>query len=337
MPALYPLLCTPLFKSKIWGGRKLEALFNFPLPAGEKIGEAWVAADLPEGASLIANGPLAGKPLSEARQQWGEALIGTAWRGKPTGERFPLLIKYLDAQDNLSIQVHPDTAACEKWFPNDFSKDETWIILDSEANGRILHGFKPEVTLADFDRELASGDVTETIRSLTVQPGEFFRVAPGTVHALCSGVAILEIQEPSDTTYRIYDYNRPGDDGKPRALHLDQARKVMKFDDATEPHGTAVQIAQVWGTHELLVDTPPYRIERLDIAQEFSYTVNPRTAQAFILLEGEAEVRGGETTVRLKKGDCVILPAAIGTVTVRPFSASAKAVLTGAGDAPFIA
>jgi mannose-6-phosphate isomerase len=149
-------------------------------------------------------------------------------------------------------------------------------------------------------------------------------------------VAILEIQEPSDTTYRIYDYNRLGDDGKPRALHLDQARRVMKFDDNADPRGHATQTVQSWGSHELLVNTRFYRIERLEITRELSYCINPRSTQAFILLDGTAEVVGGETTLCMKKGDCVIFPAAIGTVTLRPLSGTVRGVLTGAGEAPLI-
>lgn len=336
MTDFYPLLCAPVYKAKIWGGRKFETLFGLPLPPGEKIGEVWVAADLPEGASSIANGPLAGKTLSEVCREWGEDMIGTAWRGKPTGGRFPLLIKYLDAQDDLSVQVHPDAEACRRWFPKDFSKDETWIILDTEERGRILHGFKPRAALEDFDRLLAAGDVTEILRALPVRPGEFFRVTPGTVHALCGGVAILEIQEPSDTTFRIFDYNRPGDDGKPRALHVDASRKVMRFGDDSEPRGRAAETRRPWGTHELLIDAAEYRIERLVITDELSYRVDPRTAQALILLDGAVRIEAGGVTAPVKKGDCVILPAKTGAVSIRPQGGAAKAILTGAGEAPLI-
>jgi len=336
---VYPILCEPLFKPKIWGGRKLEVLFGMDLPAGEKIGEAWVAADLAEGSTRVANGPLTGASLGDAARLWGEAMIGPAWRGRPTGARFPLLVKFLDAQDDLSIQVHPDEAACRSDFPDDFSKDESWIVLDATPGGAILHGFVAGVTLDDFDRLLAEGRVVECMRRIEVRPGDVFRVAPGTVHALCRGVAILEIQEPSDSTFRIYDYGRLGDDGEPRPLHLDAARKVMRFESAgSGPRIRPAAATTSWGWRETLVDVAAYRIECVTFERPTSWRVDPRSAQTLIVLEGEVSLAAGGDALRVRNGGCVALPAAVGTVRVDvgPGGAPARAVLAGAGGVEMI-
>lgn len=330
----YPLLSRPVLKSKIWGGRNLERLFGIPLPPGERIGEAWMVADLPEGSSAIGNGPLEGRPLADVSRLWGEDLIGPAWRGKPTGGRFPLLVKLLDAQDDLSVQVHPDTEACRNHFPNEFSKDESWIIVDREPGGTILDGFVPGTTLEDFDRLLAEDRVVECLRAIEVQPGEVYRIAPGTVHALCRGVCILEIQEPSDTTFRIYDYGRMGDDGKPRPTHIAESRKVMRFGDETPPRAEASQRMTDWGIHELLVDVPAYRIERLTIRRPVEWTIDSRTAQVAIVLEGMARLESAGAGLDLSKGESVILPAALDRVSLKAMDDGVTVVLAGAGGVP---
>ncbi|MBN1865958.1 class I mannose-6-phosphate isomerase [Candidatus Sumerlaeota bacterium] len=334
---VYPLLCQPVLKSRIWGGRHLETLFGIDLPNGEKIGEAWMAADLAEGASWIANGSHQGKTLSEVTALWGEGMIGSAWRGKPTGGRFPLLIKFLDARDDLSVQVHPDARACRREFPNDFPKDESWIVIDTEPGARILHGFVRGTTLEDVDRLLAEGRVIECIRSIEPKPGDVFRVAPGTVHALCQGVVLLEIQEPSDSTFRIYDYGRLGADGKPRALHIDAARRVMRFLDSDLPAGMEpIATARRWGTQEILVDVEAYRIERIRAKRSLEWEIDPRSAQVVVMLAGSGRIQGAGETVPMKKGACVILPAALGSVHLEVEQEAMECVLAGAGEIEMI-
>lgn len=328
---VYPLLCKPVLKSKIWGGRKFESLFGMDLPDNEKIGEAWMVADLPEGSSSVANGSRKGDLLADVTKDWGEKLIGPAWKGKPTGGRFPLLVKFLDAQDNLSVQVHPDEKACETEFPDDYSKDESWIILWADEEGCILHGFEDGATLEDFDRLLEQDQVTDIIRSCNVSAGDFFRVAPGTVHALCKGVVILEIQEPSDSTFRIYDYGRKGDDGQPRELHLDAARKVMRFGEDQEDQPEIRKEDTEWGHREILVDVPAYRIERLEVRKPVAWKVNPKSAQVLALTDGEAVLLSGGQQLSLKKGDCVILPAAVGNAALQSNNGSCQVILSGAG------
>ena len=333
-----PLLCKPVLKSKIWGGRKIETELGIALPEGEAIGEAWIVADLKEGASTVVGGPHDGKSLSEVTRLWGERMIGSAWEGKPTGGRFPLLIKFLDAADDLSVQVHPDGEACRRDFPDDFSKDESWIVLQADPGGSILHGFEPDATLESFDRLLAEGRVVECMRQIEVAPGQVYRVAPRTVHALRAGVLILEIQEPSDSTFRIYDYDRPGTDGLPRPLHLEASRKVMRFGDETPAEAPPRRVPATWGEHEILVDVPAYRIERLRVHSAIEWTVDPRSAQVLILLEGRLCLESGGTSLDLKPGDAAVLPAALGAARIHPAPGPApRCILTGAGGVPLIA
>lgn len=331
----YPVICKPVLKSKIWGGRRLARLFNLELPEDEKIGEAWMVADLPEGSSTIQNGPCAGQSLSLVTSTWGEEFTGAAWRGKPTRGRFPLLVKFLDAMDDLSVQVHPDQEACREHFPDDFSKDESWIVLDTTGDGSILYGFRPEATIEEFDRRLEDSSVEECLNRVDVSKGDFFRVAPGTVHALCKGVVILEIQEPSDSTFRIYDYGRLGQDGKPRPLHVEAARKVMRFDPPAPNMPVNSGVAS-WGTWEVLADAPAYRIERANLTGSMTHGVDPRSAQVVVVLDGEVSLKTEDHDLHLAAGSTCILPASQGEVKWEPESSEVSLVLATAGSIPIL-
>lgn len=335
-PPVYPLITEPVLKSKIWGGKKLEELYNYPLSRTAKIGEAWIAADLPEGSCRISNGPYSGRTLSDVVRAWGEYLIGTGWKNPATRGRYPLLVKFLDAQDDLSVQVHPGQDDCQKYFPQEFSKDESWVVLHAEPGAGILYGFQPGTNLETFDRLLAQGKVMDCLRKVEVKAGDVFHIAPGKVHALCKGVVILEIQEPSDTTFRIYDYGRLGEDGRPRQLHLDASRKVMKFDYQEEPRILPETNETSWGEHEILMDIPPYRIERASLNSELQWNVNPATTQTLICLEGNFTLWAAGEPFTIHKGECCVLPASLGSVQLNPLSSHNQIVLAGLGGIPIL-
>ena len=327
----YPLLCAPVFKPKIWGGRRMEAFYEKNLPCGT-IGESWEVADLPEGHSTIANGPLAGRSLHEVIAQWGAEhnLLGDAWPEGP----FPLLVKIIDAHQDISIQVHPGEEDCLERYPNCRGKDECWVVLRAEPGARMFHGFQPGVDREAFLKSLEAGNPAGCLRDIEVAPGDTLRIAPGTVHALGKGIMILEIQQPSDTTFRIYDYDRPGDDGQPRALHIPEALSVMQFDT-----GSAVLTprakAHPWGQHEVVVDCPAYRVERLEAKGLLGWNVDSRSFQILFVLSGYATLTGGDETLSLRPGQTVILPANLDKVRLK-CQKSTQLVLAGAPGVPLL-
>lgn len=236
-----PLVLTPILQPKVWGGRRLAALGK-ALPDGP-VGESWELADLPTTAasgagghaarSVIAVGPLAGRTLHDAMAAWGPALLGEASPSPEGGGGFPLLVKYLDAREHLSVQVHPD-AAYAAAHPGAYLKTESWYIVAAEPGAELFIGLKPGTTRAHLARAIADGTVPALMRSRPAIPGECHTLPSGTVHALGAGVLVAEVQTPSDTTYRVYDwtreYNRPL-----RELHIEQALACASFDEPPAP------------------------------------------------------------------------------------------------------
>lgn len=223
---LYPFVFHPIFKERVWGGRELERLYGKALPPGVPIGESWEITDRPEGVSVIANGPLAGKDLRWLMEHHADELLG---RAKPLNGRFPLLCKILDARERLSLQVHPpaDKAAALGGEP----KTEAWYVADAAPDAEIFVGLRRGVTRAEFERKLKEGTVAECFHRHHVKRGDAMFLPSGRVHALGGGNVIFEIQQNSDTTYRVFDWNRVGLDGKPRELHVEQALKCINFED----------------------------------------------------------------------------------------------------------
>jgi mannose-6-phosphate isomerase len=223
---LYPLIFKPIFKERVWGGRAIERLYGKNLPPGVPIGESWEISDRPGDASVIANGPLAGKDLRWLMEHHERKLLGNA---KSANGRFPLLIKILDAQEKLSLQVHPpaDKAAELKGEP----KTEAWYIADAAPGAELYVGLKRGVTRAEFEHKIKTGAVAECFHRVPVKAGDTMFLPSGRVHAIGAGLVIFEIQQNSDTTYRVFDWNRVGLDGKPRDLHVAESLASIDFGD----------------------------------------------------------------------------------------------------------
>jgi mannose-6-phosphate isomerase len=222
---IYPLKSVPVFQRRIWGGQRLREVFGKDLPAGERIGESWEIADLPEGKSTIGNGPLRGQTLGDVVREHVEEIAGT--RDFP--RQFPLLVKFLDAQQVLSLQVHPDPETCRRMGRGD-PKTECWYVIRAEPGAVIYKGFRRPVTREQFAGAIADGTAAELLAAVPVRPGECHFIPAGTVHSLGAGLLIAEIQTPSDTTYRVFDWNRVDDTGKPRQLHIAEALESIHFD-----------------------------------------------------------------------------------------------------------
>ena len=219
-----PLFFDPIYKSIIWGGRNLERIFNRSLPEG-KVAESWEISNHGKDNSIITNGEFKGKSLNELLNKFGSKLVGK----KCSSERFPLLIKLIDANDKLSVQVHPDNEYA-KIHDNDLGKTEMWYIIDAKPNAKLICGVKSGTTKKQFEEAIKNNTLNEYLNYVDVKKGDTIFIPSGTVHAILDGIVIAEIQQNSDTTYRVYDWGRVGKDGKPRELHVEKALDVINFE-----------------------------------------------------------------------------------------------------------
>jgi mannose-6-phosphate isomerase len=330
---MYILKMRPYLRSKVWGGRKLETAFGKQLPDDQPYGEAWEVADLPEGQSVIANGPLEGEPLERAVADWGADLIGT----DSPRESFPLLVKILDAQKDLSVQVHPGEHDLDALPDGAESKDECWLILDADEDGSILHGFDEDVDPEAFREAVAENHAAQMLRRVQVEAGDIIRVVPNTIHAICEGVALLEIQQPSDTTYRVYDYNRPGLDGEPRELHLDRAMQVGNFDAHDDPKLVGRVTNSEVGDIEVLVDVDAYRIERFRPGHAVEWRISETSPQVVFVREGSVRLACRENAVELGAAETAVIPAGLGHVELTPGGdPQTEVIVAGLGGHPLL-
>ena len=309
---LYPLTFRPIFKQRVWGGRKLERLYQKPLPPGVPIGESWEISDRPGDVSVIANGPLAGKDLRWLMENHAADLLGQA---RPQGGRFPLLFKILDAQQMLSLQVHPPAATALALGGE--PKTEMWYVAEAAPGAELFVGVKRGVTRAEFERRIKAGTVAECFHRVSVQAGDAMFLPSGRVHALGAGLVIFEIQQNSDTTYRVFDWNRLGLDGKPRELHIAQSLASIDFNDyepslisrAFVPHGVSKVMP--------LVCDPLFSAEAQEASAGASVPLRPKKMQVVALLAGRVQVCDEAEKVALTAGHLCLVPASLAQVTVK--------------------
>ena len=303
---LYPLTFHPILKERVWGGRNLERLYRKPLPPAVPVGESWEISDRPGDASVVANGPMAGINLRSLMTHHASEMLGSA---RSEQGRFPLLIKILDAQDKLSLQVHPpaDKAAALGGEP----KTEMWFIAEAVPGAELFVGLKRGVTRKEFERKLESGTVAECFHRIRVRPGDAILLPSGRVHAIGAGMVIFEIQQNSDTTYRVFDWNRAGLDGKPRELHLAQSLASIDFNDF-EPSLIRSEFA-VAGPAKVrpLVRDPLFTVEAYQLDAGANMPLRPSKLQIILVLAGEAQVRDATGSVRLSMGQSGLIPASL--------------------------
>jgi len=308
---LYPLTFQPIFKERVWGGRNLERLYGKQLPPGVPIGESWEISDRPGDVSVITNGPFAGRDLHWLMENHHRALLGEGH----AHQRFPLLIKLLDAEEKLSLQVHPpaDKAALLGGEP----KTEMWFIADARPGAELFVGLKRGVTRAEFEQKIADGSVADCFHRVAVKPGDVMFLPSGRVHALGAGLVIFEIQQNSDTTYRVFDWNRKGLDGKARELHIPQSLQSIDFEDF-EPSLIRRESGSSGSSSEVrpLVQNPLFSVEEWVSDSAKSLSVRTGKAQILALLQGQARVSDGKTEVSLAPGQFCLLPASLGSATI---------------------
>lgn len=295
---IYPLKFKPIFKERIWGGTAITDVFGKDAPSGVNIGESWELADLPEDKSVIANGPLAGLTIAEVIEKHAEAITGKLDYAPP----LPLLIKILDARDVLSVQVHPDAETCKRMGEGD-PKTECWYIIDAKPGACIYKGLKPGTTKDQFAKAIEEGTCADLIEKIEVNIGDCHFLPSGTTHAIGAGLLIAEIQQPSDTTYRVFDWNRTGDDGKPRQLHVEQALESMHFDSSDDD----LSVRSVGR----LVDTEFFKVDKGHMLKGGEILETPDIMKVIIVLSGSGKIEGTYAEpVEFKKGDTVLIPAA---------------------------
>jgi mannose-6-phosphate isomerase len=309
---LYPLTFQPIFKQRVWGGRELERLYHKPLPPGVPIGESWEISDLPGDVSVVANGPLAGKDLHWLTEHHAADLLGGA---KPQRGRFPLLIKVLDAQDKLSLQVHPP-AALGTALGGD-PKTEMWYIAEAAPGAELYVGLKRGVTRAEFERKIKAGTVADCFHRVPVQSGDAMFLPSGRVHAIGAGLVIFEIQQNSDTTYRVFDWNRLGLDGKPRELHVPQSLASIDFNDFEPPLLPRAFVQTGPQKVRPLVCDPLFIVEAHEASAGASVPLRPGKMQIIGLVAGQAQVGDGQMNVALAPGQFCLVPASLAQVTLR--------------------
>jgi len=302
----YPLQFKAVTKERIWGGRAL-ARFGLELPDGA-IGEGWMISDHPNGITTVANGPLAGQGLDQIREAYGEVWFGSNGFSEKNG-RFPLLIKLLDCNDDLSIQVHPNDHY--EYLPEgELGKTEMWYVLDAKPGAHIIYGLKENIDRDQLEQAIASGSVTDTMNTVPVEAGDAFYIPAGTVHALCSGVVVAEIQQNSDTTYRLYDYNRPGLDGQLRELHIEDSLNVIAYNGAGATRmKTAAAQPHNWLT---IAESPYFIVDKGIVEAPWTLSTNCSSCVILIIAEGSGQLRWPDGDIAAKTGDCFLLPATLG-------------------------
>ncbi|HEY8669139.1 MAG TPA: type I phosphomannose isomerase catalytic subunit [Tepidisphaeraceae bacterium] len=316
--ALYPMLFQPRYLEKIWGGCKLETLGKKGLPAEKLIGESWELFDFPPGvvenspdwvSSVIANGPLAGRTLHGVIEEFGTDLHGDVPLLGPHGQ-FPVLVKFLDAREHLSVQVHPDQDYVNT-HPEAHLKSEAWYVLQSDPGAALFKGMRPGVTREQFKAAVEAGTVEGLLRKIPTKPGQCFYLPSGTVHALGAGIVVAEVQTPSDTTFRVFDFNRVDPaTGRPRALQVAEALQCINF-NPEPPERPRSHVAGFFTTVSQLVSSPYFKIEKVRFIEGIEEPVPYDEPVVWIMLEGQAEVKvdGIKEPTRFTRGDTVLIPA----------------------------
>jgi len=309
---LYPLLFQPIFKDRIWGGRELERLYGKAIPAGQPTGESWEISDRPGDASVVTNGPLAGKNLRWLMEHHATEVLGSA-RLSVDG-RFPLLCKILDAREKLSLQVHPpaDKAKQLKGEP----KTEMWYVVDAAPNASLYVGLNRSVTRSEFEKRIADGSVAECFYRIPVKAGDTMFLPSGRVHAIGDGLVIFEIQQNSDTTYRVFDWNRVGLDGKPRELHVAQSLASIDFNDF-EPQLVSNPFVQGLNfKSRALVEHDLFNVNEVHVDNPAQVVLGTQKLRIIALIKGAATIQAGATGVALKPGDFCLVPASLTDVKI---------------------
>jgi mannose-6-phosphate isomerase len=308
---LYPLTFHPILKERVWGGRNLERLYQKPLPPEVPIGESWEISDRPDSISVIAHGPLAGKDLRWLMENHAKELLGEA---TAQAGRFPLLIKIIDAREVLSVQVHPPAWAAAQFGGE--AKTELWYVTEAAPGAELLVGLKRGATRAEFERRIADGTVAECLHHIPVKADDAMFLPSGRLHAIGGGLVLFEVQQNSDTTYRVFDWNRTGLDGRPRELHVAPSLASIDFNDH-EPGLIQSRFSRnpVIATRYLL-EHPLFTVNGCRVKRGQRFHLRSASVQIVGLLRGRLRLTHGSSEVGLNAGQFALLPACLERVTL---------------------
>lgn len=305
---LYPIKLLPFVSETIWGGRKLIEEYGVETEKNNAA-EGWMLSCHEAGSSSVANGEFAGKSFADVVKE-NPALCG---KNAENFEDFPILIKFIDAMDNLSVQVHPTKEYCELTGKGQ-SKTECWYIIDCEEDAGLILGFKDKISPEEFKSAIANNTLTDYVETVKVKKGDFFFIDSGTLHAICKGILLAEVQESSNTTYRIYDYNRVGADGNPRELHVEDGAAVTKLEKYSQPDFSNPALDT--DERRLLADCPLFKVWKLDIDGETGGNAGEDSFVSLLIMDGEGSLDACGETLALKKGDSIFIPANAGNYKI---------------------
>ena len=315
MVKLYPFLFEPNLHTIVWGGKRLRPYKGLE-PSEEPIGESWEVSAVPSSTSVISNGELAGKDLNSVISMSPTRILGGKVARKYEG-KLPLLVKFIDAEKDLSIQVHPNDEMAQREHGK-FGKSEIWYIIDAKPGSHLYAGFKDEITPEEYKRRVEDGTIVEVLAKHTVKAGDVFYLPAGRVHAICGGILLAEVQQSSDVTYRIFDYNRPGMDGKPRELHTELASQALNFQVEDEYR---TQYNDVAGRANRIIDSPYFSVRVTEMTSVFHR--NLIKYDSFVIsmcIKGDCKIRMRSTgdEILLREGNSTLIPASIADYDVIP-------------------
>lgn len=303
---MYPLLLKAPMKDYIWGGTKLKTDFGFETDK-DVAAEAWLLSCHKDGMNTVLNGEHKGKTINEVLEIWGGKALG---KNAADFSCFPILIKFIDAKQSLSVQVHPDDEYALT-VEGEYGKTEMWYIVDCEEGAELIYGFKSEISKEEFECRIRDNTLMEVCNSVPVEKGDVFFITAGTLHAIGAGILIAEVQQNSNSTYRVYDFGRLGVDGKPRELHIDKALEVTKLEVPKNPYGKFGKIIKA-GTNFIteLAACDKFTAKLLDLKGDFNID-SPDSFVSLIILEGSAILKCEDNEIKAEKGGSIFIPAGL--------------------------
>ncbi|MFW5985099.1 MAG: type I phosphomannose isomerase catalytic subunit [Halanaerobiaceae bacterium] len=312
---LYPLKFKPVYQEKIWGGNRIKTHFQKDINQ-DNIGESWEISAHPNGISTVDNGTLKGTKLTELYSKYKKEIMGDTIK-KHTYDKFPLLFKILDADKKLSVQVHPGDDYALK-VEGEPGKTEMWYIIDAKPEAKLVYGLKPGTNKSQMKKAIKNGQLEKHLNRVNVKPGDTLFIPRGTIHALEEGILLAEIQQSSDTTYRVYDWDRLGQDGKPRELHVEKALDVTDFDRTydREKNVTLTHRTKDF-TRTFLAACSYFVTEKINLKTEYNIIPGQKRFYIIMALDGQSDIIYNQQSYSINPGDSFLFPATLDKIKIK--------------------